>query len=103
MNLTFLKKIKNVIVAACDKLDTLEATLQRQQSIISNLQTQVEQMKTNQGDSTVLLEEILFTVSQSSDVKNHIGSKEPHISDVSISENAILENLVQNKPQNELN
>ena len=97
MTLTFLKKIKNVIVAACGKLDTLEATLQHQQNIITNLQTQVEQMKTSQGDSTVLLEEILFTVSQSNDIKN------PDNIEISASENSILENLVQNKPRNELN
>jgi len=80
-----------VIEAACGKLDTMEANLYKQQTIITNLQSQVENMKNEQVESTVLLEEILFAVSQS---KN---------ADVVVDEKAILENLVQTKPKHDVN
>lgn len=91
MTLTFLKKIKTVIEAACGKLDTMESKLNKQQTIITKLQTQVEEMKTEQGDSRVLLEEILFTVSQSNEPE-----KTPN-------KNPILENPVQIKRSYEVN
>lgn len=58
--MTFLKKIKVIIEACCGKLDSLEARM-------SKLQEKQEQMETDQKDQIMLLEEILFTVSQSND------------------------------------
>lgn len=56
--MTFLKKIKVIIEACCGKLDSLEAR-------ISKLQEKQEQIENDQKDQIILLEEILFTVSQS--------------------------------------
>jgi hypothetical protein len=58
--MTFLKKIKVIIEACCGKLDSLEDRM-------SKLQEKQEQMENDQKDQIMLLEEILFTVSQSND------------------------------------
>lgn len=90
--MTFLKKIKTVIEACCGKLDTMEAEIHKQQSRISSLQGQVEEIKEHQMSSTVLLEEILFAVSQSKE--ELFLTEEP--TDVVIEEKDLIENLVQN-------
>lgn len=80
--MTFLKKIKTVIEACCGKLDVLEAEVHKQNTRITNLQQEIEEIKATQNSSTILLEEILFAVSQSNspddsrqDVLNSVHTK----------------------------
>jgi len=90
--MTLIKTIKNIIEACCGKLDVMEAEINKQNAKISSLQEQVEMIKTTQTASTVLLEEILFTVS------------EPQTPDiVPQEEKVIIKNLVQNKVPHGLN
>lgn len=95
--MSFINKFKEVIEACCGKLDNLKIDIHKQNSRISNLQQQIESIKENQNNLTVLLEEILYNVSQSNETNkikvNHQSTSHHHD----------FENLVQNKSPFDVN
>lgn len=96
--MTFLKKIKTVIEACCGKLDTMEAEIHKQQSQMSNMQRQIEELTESQSGTTILLEEILFAVSQSQEELKDNPTVILHKED-----NDLIENLVQNRLPHDVN